>query len=183
MNLISHLESHLGSISRGFKDANSESPISVAIFADQPFVGATTYVTIGLSRKVLRGSSIQGLRQELIVSTHSEFDDKQVSSFLMTFADSIAKEGRCLCRGEVIGPSGPVIFGTLMNSVYCTVPMVYSDSISVFKDSTPQTVFVWVIPIYEEEANFVRNFGWKAFEAELEREEADVWSFHRRSVG
>jgi hypothetical protein len=182
MTLIDHLENHLGEISHGWKDNSSVFDFRVVSFENQPFGGVRTYSTLGLSDFILPMVKTKEIRQELIFSANERFDIEQVASFLSTFAESIASSNKALLRGDIIGPTGPVIFGTLLNSVYSAIPVVFEESFAVFDETNPPTVFVWVIPIHETEVNFVRSKGWKKFEAMLESKEPDLWNLTRDPI-
>jgi hypothetical protein len=181
MSLIDHLESFLGQIDKGWKDRSSRANLSVACFKDMPFDGATTFCTLGLSEFVLPMGERE-IRQELVFSAYEPFDSNSIASFLSTFAETIHDDNRALLRGDVIGPSSPIIFGTVLNAAYIAVPMVYDHDFAVYSESDPPTVFAWVVPIHETEADFVRRQGWKNFETVLEDQDPDLWDLHRNSV-
>jgi hypothetical protein len=105
-----------------------------------------------------------------------------VASFLSTFANSIVSSGRGLLRGDVIGPSGPIILGSLLNSVYSAIPMIFPERFFVFEGTVPETIFPWVIPIHEDEANYIRANGWIKFEELLEQENPELWDLSRKSI-
>lgn len=182
MNLIQHLEHYLGEISYGWKDSGSNSSPTVAAFYNHPFDDINTYVTVGMSDLVLQMGNHRTIRQELVFFAYRNFEGKKVASFLSTFAESIISSNRALLRGDVVGPSGPIILGSLLNSVFSAIPMILPDSFSVFEDSVPKTVFSWVIPIHEEEANYIRANGWSNFEVLLERKNPELWDLHRTSI-
>ncbi len=60
MTIIEHLETNLGLIAEGWKNDSAVGDVlQVVRFADQPFKGASTFSTIGLSEsKVLQEHSV-----------------------------------------------------------------------------------------------------------------------------
>lgn len=122
------------------------------------------------------------IRQELVFTAYRNFQSEQIASFLSTFAEYLVSANKALLHGDFIGPETPIIFGTVLNSIYSTVPMIFEEDFAVFHDSSPPTVFVWIIPIHEEEANYIRFNGWDKFEDLLEREDPELWDLTRVPV-
>jgi hypothetical protein len=181
MSIITHLESYLGLIDKGWKDPAIGTRLQVVSFKDVPFDGARTYSTLGLSDHVLAIRD-RYIRQELIFSAYERFDHDQIASFLGTFAETVAKDHRALDR-IVIGPSAPIIRGVLLNSVYITQPSVYNESLAFYDGpEDTRTAVSWVIPIHETEADLVRLHGWETFETALEAQDPDLWDLHRDSI-
>jgi hypothetical protein len=127
-------------------------------------------------------SSGRDVRQELVVAADDRFESTHIASFLETFSEFIVKEHRALLRGEVIGPSEPVIPGVRLNAVYTAIPVLHDERLRTFDGTKPATVFVWIVPIHEEEATFVRERGWEAFEERLEAADPDLCDVDRESV-
>jgi hypothetical protein len=183
MSIVGHLEKHLGPIAEGWKPSGLPSRISVARFHDQPEKGVETFVTLGLSDKVLTMSSGRLIRQELLVSLHERFPANQVATFLTPIAEYVQASGRALHRGECVGPNTPLIPGVKANGVYFTAPSMFDDHFAVFEASEPPTVLVWTLPIVGAEPEFIRIRGWEAFEDQLEASDvADVWDLNRLSI-
>lgn len=182
MSIIQHLETHLGEIDKGWNDTNSEHTIKVVKFENQPFENVITYSTLGLSNFVLPMIEDRTSRQEFVFSAYKQFNNEYIASFLLTFAEHILSKNKALLRGEVIGPNAPIIWGTLLNSVYSAIPIVFENSFAVYDGTIPPTVFVWIIPLHEEEANYVRANGWVKFENLLETVDPDIWNLNRNSI-
>lgn len=75
-----------------------------------------------------------------------------------------------------------MIWGTLLNSVYASVPMIYDEKFWLYDGSDPHTIFVWVIALHEEEGNYIRANGWGKFEDLLERADPELWDLQRPPV-
>jgi len=59
---------------------------------------------------------------------------------------------------------------------------MFDSGLATMADSNPATVFVWLIPITGQEAEFVKSTGWSKFEDILERSSPDFWDLDRESV-
>lgn len=124
----------------------------------------------------------RSIRQELIFTAYRSFDGRKIASFLSTFAESIISMNRALLRGEVIGPSAPIIPTSLHHSVYVAIPMIFDEQFFVLKDTVPETVFPWIISLHEQEAAYVRSNGWSKFEDLLEHANPELWDLQRPSM-
>lgn len=182
MSIIDHIEAFLGPINEGWKLSESSSGIKVIGFREQPFKGVVTYVTLGLSEHALPMPDNRNVRQELVFSADERFDKGAIASFLATLAEFVLSKSQALLRGDVIGPSAPIISGVPLNAVYAAIPVVYDDGFATYKGTTPPTVLVWIIPLHEEEAEFVKRTGWSKFEEILEITEPDLWDLNRARV-
>lgn len=178
-NIVQHLESHLGEIAGGWGHAGE---IQVVQFPDQPQPGVVTYSTLGLSSTPLQMNQGRTVRQELLVSVDSSFEARSVASFLVTFAEYVRAQNRALLRGDVVGPSGPLIPGERASAVYASVPVFFDDDFATYRGSSPPTVLVWLIPLPREDAEFVKAQGWESFEDKLESAAVDFWDLNRPPV-
>jgi Suppressor of fused protein (SUFU) len=182
MSVVEHLEGHLGLIDQGWKDQTAPGNVRVVCFKDRPFKNIVTYSTLGLSHFELPMRDGRYIREELIFTAYRNFNGAHISSFLTTFAEYIIHRNKALLSGEFIGPATPIIWGTLLNSIYSTVPMIYEETFSVYDGIKPPVVFVWLIPIHEEEANYIRFNGWDKFEKLLEKKDPELWDLARASI-
>ena len=178
-DIVQHLEGHLGKIDRGWGDAGD---IQVVQFLDQPQKDVVTYTTLGLSSTPLPMKQGRTVRQELLVSVDSSFESKSIASFLVTFAEYVRAQNRALLRGDVVGPSEPLIPGARASAVYAAMPVFFDDDFATYRGSSPPTVLVWLIPLPFEDADLVKTRGWEAFENELESTAVDFWDLNRSPV-
>lgn len=179
IDLVQHLEAQLGPIVDGFGD---QAALNVVRFADRPQAGVTTYCTLGLGQHLLRLPSGKQVRQELLLSVHDSYDPVAVASALLTLAERLIQDHRALARGEVMGPSAPLIAGVRARAVYASLPVVFDDALMTFHGTNPPTVLVWLIPMPPEEAEYVRDHGWEPFEEALESAEAELWDLNRNPI-
>lgn len=114
MSLIKHVESFLGEIEQAWK---SDKGIRVARFPDKPVEGMATYVNLGLGDHVLPMRGERTVRQELVFTADEHYPPAQIASFLLTFSEFIISKHQALLRGDVIGPSDPIIPGVPVNAI------------------------------------------------------------------
>ena len=122
------------------------------------------------------------MRQELLVSVDDSFDPKNVASFLVTFAEFVRGRNRALLRGDVVGPSEPLISGVRARAAYAAIPVFFDDEFATYRGSSPPTVLVWVIPLPSEDAELVKRQGWQSFEDKLETCSVDFWDLNRPPI-
>ena len=182
MSLINHIERYLGPIDEGWQLTESSSKIRTAAFPQQPTESAITYATLGLSDEILPMSSERDVRQELVFSADESFPRAAISSFLLTFADYILSGRRALLRGDVVGPSEPIIPGISLNAVYASIPVIFGNGFATYNGTTPPTVLVWLIPLHGVEGEFVKRNGWNAFEDLLEAKDPDLLDLNRMPI-
>ena len=181
--LVAHVESHLGPIVSGRRlPSTGHAPVFVLRFDDQPHEGAVTYATLGLSDTPLHQLDNIDIRQELLVSMWATEDDEEPSALLMSVAEDVMKRAHALARGDVLGPAGPILDGASTEALYATAPVYFEDSFHVFRGSEQPTFFVWLVPITQDEARYIRNHGWDAFEDRLEADDPDLLDIRRSSI-
>ncbi len=62
------------------------------------------------------------------------------------------------------------------------MPVLHDERLRTFNGTEPPTVFAWIVPIHEEEAHYVRERGWEAFEERLEAADPDLCDLEREPV-
>ena len=97
------------------------------------------------------------VRQELVVSVDSSYEPKAIASFQLRLRAGIKNQDRALLRGDVVGPSEPLILGVKARAVYAAMPVFFPDESQPFLGSEPPTVFVWLIPLPAEDAEYVKT--------------------------
>ncbi|MHA6878504.1 suppressor of fused domain protein [Ralstonia pseudosolanacearum] len=101
--------------------------IQVVRFSGVPYEGASTFATLGLSDYVVDIGGGRSVRQELLFATRDCYPAEQVASFLVTFASFVRSKQRALLRGDVIGPSSPLISGVAANGLYASNPVIFPE--------------------------------------------------------
>lgn len=178
MELIEHIETYLGQIDKGWSLRFKSRDIQVVKILNCPSLGVSSYVTLGMSAFEL--DLPKGIvRQELIFSVYNRYSEEDTASFLLTFCESILQSSKGLLRGEVIGPGDSLISDVKSNSLYVSIPVVFDEGVQVCSDNSNNVVFVWVMPLQEKEADYVKNSGWNLFEDNLSQVHTDFWDLDR----
>ena len=178
-SIADHLERYLGPIQRGWSAKDDSSGIQVVQFVDRPVEGVMTVASLGLSSSSLKMATGTKVRQEFLLSINSEMNVDHLASFLITFAAYVKKQGNALLRGDIVGPSSPLVPGVRVNSIYASIPVFFNEEICTFKTTDPPTVLVSLLPLHGSEAIFVRKHGWEIFEDLLEKENPDLFDMNR----
>ena len=155
--------------------------ITVARFNNIPDDGLTTYISIGLSGHILSQQSGQKIRQELLVTVDNEFSELPIEDVIFVVAKSTIEKHFALMRGEVIDSGGllfPEISGVRLTSILCSYPAFFSDDFSFFENEET-TVFVELIPITTDEAEFVHKEGWSKLFDNIDEGVIDILNLRR----
>jgi hypothetical protein len=179
--VVEHLEHYLGRIQQGWGPSEDGS-IQIVRFANRPHKGVSTYATLGLSDQIKTLGGRRKVRMELVFSARDGFASEDVASFLLTFAEFVSSKKEALLRGDVVGPSEPLIAGVSANAVYAAIPVMFDKGFEALETTEPTTVFVWLLPLVGDEPERIRGTGWEPFEDALEQAQIDLFDLNRSSV-
>ncbi|MFC9328781.1 suppressor of fused domain protein [Kitasatospora sp. NPDC057015] len=85
-----------------------------------------------------------------------------------------AASGEAILRGDVVPLPAPLPGGT-MTSLYAGLPVYFDeDFFSVTVENGSGVAVVWLIPVTADEAAFIQDKGWEAFEDALVRQDPDL---------
>ncbi len=182
MTIIEHVEKHLGQIDQGWKDNGSDNSLQVVSFKDTPGETVSTYLSLGLSDQPLELSDVKKVRQELVFSVYTMAISSMVVSFMLSLCEAIIGRGKAVLRGEVIPLSKEIVKRIGFDAVYCAIPVFFDDEFCTYDKSSPSTVMVWMLPIYQSEADYIASHGWESFEDLLEEKDPDLCSLERSPV-
>ena len=115
---------------------------------------------------------------------HLPIDDqpRNASGLLFQVAGRLIRRGDGLHRGEILGPHGRLFDRGEMTALYAVVPGCLADEFSVYETATGAVVMTWLVPITDDEANYIRTHGWRAFEDALLAEDPDLTDLLRPSL-
>jgi hypothetical protein len=182
LRILHHLETYIGKIDGAWSEfaAGSKAQFQVLKFERQPVQTAVTCCTLGLSENVLKQIDGSVCRQELIFCCYESCFNEDVPALLASLGEEILGSGNAVARGQALTLNDIWSNGcSNINSLYCTSPVYFPPSLSKFDGSVPPTIFVWLVPIFKEEAQFISTHGWEAFEEELEENDPDLMNFKR----
>ena len=95
----------------------------------------------------------------------------------------VISSGNACGRGRVIGPRGKLFRDFELTALYSTMPVYLPDEFaSVQAEHLGEVIFIWLIPIFSQEADYVRTHGANAFEERLALINPDLVDFSRASI-
>ena len=174
------MEQHLGPIATGVM--YDDPPLQVVQFDNQPFHGAVTFATLGLSHHTLQQDRGPDIRMELLLGCDQRFVPWNPAGLLAAVAKDLIAKHQALRLGDVLGPAGPIKEGSSCHGFLCLAPGYYSEALEAFEESAPQTLFALLIPVTHDEIHFIWNHGWSAFQDRLAAQDPDVWNLERSSI-
>jgi hypothetical protein len=175
MRLVEHIEKHLGEITQSWRVPQLPGK-QVLKFEGQPFAGVDTYCTLGLSNQEVHLASSKGLRCELIFSIKSgKHGDEDIAALLLSLIEVIIDEKKGLLRGEVFHFQTSLPIGINNLYFYCAIPVFFEDEFAVCECESHPIVFIWLIPLQDDDACLIKAKGWNFFEEMLEK--CDVQTF------
>jgi len=181
MDIVNHIEKHVGIIDQGWGDNRSKDNLQVISIPNTPYDSITTYLTLGLSNHELRLSDDKMVRQELVFSD-SNLSSSLIAKYLLSIGEHILNHHKALLRGEVIHNTEEMSQKLGFDATYCAIPVLFDDEFATFANSEPPTVFVWAIPIFINEIKYIADNGWESFEDLLENQNPDLCLSNRDSV-
>lgn len=182
MKIIEHVEKYLGQIDQGWKDKSSGDGFQIASFDDTPGETLSTYVSLGLSDQPLELSEVKKVRQEIVFTVYTLAISNMIVSLMLSLCEAIVGRGKAVLRGEVVPLSKEIAQRIGFDAVYCTIPVFFDDEFGACDESSPSTIMVWVLPIYQSEADYIATHGWESFEDMLEEKDPDLCSLERSPV-
>ena len=162
MNLIEHIEGHIGKISCGSEKDIYD--IEIIIIEDKPKIGLKTFITVGLSKYELNYKSLV----ELVFVCKKNDSNDEIVSFLSWLSKIILSEKKIILRGDVIYLPRNITENSSMNALYASIPFYFDDDFQVFNNINKNIIFPLLIPIYKDEAKLIQKNGWNKFEDFLE---------------
>jgi hypothetical protein len=86
---------------------------------------------------------------------------------------------QALARGSLQGPAGSILPCTSLEALYASIPVYFPDEFAECKTTAGNTHFVWLIPAFPSEAEFVVRHGWEHFEEFLVRQQPALLDLNR----
>lgn len=178
-----HLEAFAGEILGGWSEGadGRKLPFQVVQTAGGPHAGTTTFSTLGLSKTALCGGrSGKAIRHELIMIVPSDAIPPNIVGILQQAGTEALASDHAYLRGEVLGPRGVLFEGYEPKALYACIPVYFpEDFAGLNSQESGEVVFVWLVPLLDEEVAFVQSNGWKAFEQKWMIENPDLVDYRR----
>lgn len=178
--LKEHIDKYCGEEpDKFFKEGTTD--ISVAKFNNVPYDGLTTFLSIGLSGHIFIQESGLNIRQELLVTVDTRFSEVSVEDIIFSVIKEMLDTHKPLKLGQVIGSRG-LLFEEekeiTLTSCLCSHPAFFPEDFSLFENINT-TVFVELIFISTNEAEWIKENGWSGFFDLVNNQKIDVLNLHR----
>lgn len=187
--VIRHIETFLGKVEEGWKPGGSNPEgghISLARYGLQPEHDWVVLGSFGLSRLPLAQQNGAELRQELLVCWPGEEMSDSLLSHIYSMAQTMAVTGESLGRGALVPiPDEPALASGRDEPYvawYATVPYFLPQAGVLCEAVEPPLLLTWMLPVYENEAEFVAANGAEAFEDVLLASRETLFSWPRPSL-
>lgn len=165
-----------------FKDEIDENSIDIYIGENRPDIGINTYSTIGLSKYPIDLISSDGreIRVEYIGMCNS--DVEYYGNVMASCAFNIIKDNYTCRPGMVaIDAIADYCEKLEMKHIYYTVP-IYWENLQGIEYENTIINWIFMIPISDNELNYIDQYGDEKFEKLLEENEVDVFDIYRKSI-
>ncbi|WP_433631769.1 suppressor of fused domain protein [Chryseobacterium cucumeris] len=174
MKIVKHLEKYIGEISNAINITDKRYEVTISLYENIPFEEIRTYSTLGLNRYFV------GYYFEFILVCESKFSKDEIASFLTSFSEYVIEQNINVQRGNVISFDFMMTSETKMDSLYFTLPFYFDENLQQLDLEERSVIFPLIIPVYNEEAQLIREKGWNVFEEFLEENEIDnLWDLNR----
>ena len=159
-------------------------PFQIVQLQGGPLAGTITYSTLGLGKLPLKAkNSDKIIRHELVMLVRQQAIPGNLPALLQQVAIESVVRSCAYLRGEVIGPRGQLFKESTMTALYATNPVYFPEEFPSVDDPDLGTiVFVWLVPMGDQEAAFINLMGWEEFETKLEKDDPDLLDLRRPST-
>lgn len=184
-NLLDHMESYLGAYKSRFVTGDGTAPSGppLLLFDRQPFDDASTITTFGLSNHLLSQPRSPPIRQELVMCFHKDASPIPFGQILTAIAQRLIDRHKALLRGDVLFLEGPIVPGHLQSALLCTNPWYWTDGFEQASVDVGSVIFVWLVPVFDDEGNFIQSHGLEAWEQMISNKDVDLLDLSRKPLG
>lgn len=180
--LFFHIEKHIGRISSSWKLNNAEENIQIVKFLNTPTKSVSTFITLGVSNHILTMPSGATCRQEFLFSAYDKFDPESIAMMMILFSNQIISSHKAVLRGEITNLNQPISADINMKYLYTSIPYIFPEEFDQLLSVKPAVMFPLLIPLHEEEAQFVSEFGRQNFEKLIDEKEMDLFDLARLTI-
>jgi hypothetical protein len=182
--LPDHFEQFLGPIQKSWAiDPDGvRMPFQIVQYETGGVDGTVGLATLGLSRYELRSTEGRAIRLEFFMSVLADIQIGLIPDLIFQVAMDALKAGEALLRGDVVGPRGPLVPGSVLQAFYVALPVYLPDAFAVTRSEGHDVAVAWLVPVSPAEADYVRSQGWDRFEDLLVDVNPDLNDLYRKSL-
>ena len=140
-------------------------------------------MTLGLTHHVFHQAEGANVRLELLIACHAKTVDAfNPGSVLANVHDMCVPGHHAPPRGTVLGPRRRFFPESEMTALYCSLPTCFHEDLAAFDGFPEPFLPIWLVPITSDEARFIHENGWPAFESLLGEADPDLLDLSRPSI-
>ena len=176
--LVEHVEAHLGTIA-GEWDTDPdgrELPFRIVHYEGKAPPGTEIFSTLGLSDHAL---SDRGARIELIMIAPARLTPGTIPPILVAAGELPLELDDVPNVGDTFRSIDPLREISPMDCLYVGRPLYQPPELNPFDNGDDEVLFLWLIPVYDHEADFIDEKGWAAFESLMWELDVDPTDFTR----
>ncbi|MBV1829708.1 suppressor of fused domain protein [Komagataeibacter sp. AV436] len=183
--VLAHYTRYLGPVAQDWRDRTPGWPMRLVAFDGTSAQNERFFATCGLGRQAARMPDGRELHCELIFAAHQDGPTDDIVRMMLGVSELVGRSKDALLRGDVIRFTAPILPGTLLTGLYCTMPAFCPSDFACLEPagSGAPIVMIWLIPVYESEKAYIRAQGWRRFEDDLDRLDPDLLDLHRQPIG
>jgi Suppressor of fused protein (SUFU) len=186
--LYEHLEVFAGEIVQGWPSDSkgNKLPFQVVQTAGGPHLGTTTFSTLGLSNFPLPADKTSDapklIRNELLMVVPAGAVPPNIVGVIQQAGLEVLARGFVYLRGELLGPKGEIFAGYEPKALYASLPVYFPDEFwTVTVEGIGEIALVWLVPLLDEEVNFLSMHGWRDLESRLASEDPNLVDYARKT--
>ena len=182
--LLAHYTRYLGPVAQGWHDRTPGWPMRLVAFDGTPAHNERFFATCGLGQHSARAPDGCTLHCELVFAAHQDGPTDDIVRMMLGVSELVGRSKDALLQGDVIRFTAPILPGTRLTGLYCTMPVFCPSGFARLEPSAggAPIAVIWLIPVYECEKTYIETHGWRQFEEELDRLDPDLPDLHRPPI-
>jgi hypothetical protein len=187
-SILEHIERYLGPIQESWSSLpdGEVCPFQVVRYSGR-VEDIAVFSMLGLSAAAAiaeAGGTGGCLRQELLMAVPETFGKRNVPTLAQQLGMIALKRERPVARGEIVAGKNPLFPRRPFRGFYASPPCVIAeDAFEVCTREDGRKVgFLWMVPVYQREMDFVRQHGFSRLEELIIERELDLVDVDRKSA-
>ncbi|MCJ8311613.1 MAG: suppressor of fused domain protein [Saccharospirillaceae bacterium] len=180
-NVPEHLDKVLGVQENQTTHSFEDNDFWILEYENTPFDKVKSYISVGLGRHLLKQPSGKNIRQELMFTILKKFEHVSIEKSLASLSLDFIDRHIPIPDNQVIPWQGGVFEDYEYSAVYCTSARHMPEEFEII-NGNPLLVFVWLIPIFPEEREYIQIFGWESFEELIDEQQPNFFDLDRPRI-
>lgn len=184
--IFQHIERYLGTVNGSWMETleGEKCPFQVVRCSGR-VLHTTFFCTLGLASHPLRCQprlDAALVRQELLMAIPRTFGTRNVPPLLQQLGAIALHRRRPFVHGEIIRGSNPVFVEWPFRGFYASHPCVIAQDefAECVREDGERVSFIWMVPVYQSEIDFVREYGSSRLEDLFVEKQLDLVMLNRQ---